>query len=163
MRLVTDKQFFLKIIRFYTFLITCNEIESISTKDSGPDQIMSEFVNICLQKFRSIQKKVIEKNENFQNFDKSKIFKEKIKILKFSIFQIFFSTVNIVTVIVIAMTTLIPKMKNIGPYLFKTSKIIEIEPMTAENGRIKNVDILITLIGHIDILCHLLIIPKESL
>ena len=53
-------------------------------------------------------------------------------------------------------------MKSIDPYLFKTSKIIEIEPMTAENGRIKNVDILITLIGHIDILCHLLIIPKES-
>ena len=65
-------------------------------------------------------------------------------------------------VIVIAMTTLIPKMKNIGPYLFKTSKIIEIEPMTAENGRIKNVEIQVAVIGPICVLCHLLIISYST-
>ena len=60
-------------------------------------------------------------------------------------------------VIVIEMTTLIPKMKNIGSYLFKTSKIIEIEPMTAENGRIKKVDIHITGCGPYSVLCLLII------
>ena len=54
----------------------------------GPDQIMSEFVNICLQKFRSIKKKVIEKNENFQGKN------QDFEIFDFSDF---FSTVNIVT------------------------------------------------------------------